>query len=248
MKRALRALGSALVLGGASVAAAHQGHPILRAERTIKLEADGLEGVRMVVTVNYGVEEMLRVMRSADADGDGSLDRREIEDAMLEWAETLRREMPVRLDGSFARVGYVQPFFEPTGAIQLRPGTLELTGIIRVGAGQHRLFITDDMPSDRFDRTDVMFTATNEAHLIASGPTEVPTEVTPSFAYGRTTDRPRVHSIGMVVEMPQPPEGRLPRPRSVGYHRPLALILAQTAIAVMIGRLVRAIRERDRKR
>lgn len=248
MRRVLRALAPALVIGGASVAAAHQGHPILRAERTIKLEADGHEGVRMVVTVNYGVEEMLRVARNADADGDGSLDRREIEDTMLEWAETLRRELPVRLDGSFARVRYVRPFFEPTGRIEMRPGTLEMTGMINVGAGRHQIFVTDDMPGDAFDRTDVMFTASNDAQLLASGPTERPTEVMPSFAYGRDTDRRRVHSITMMVEMPQPAEGRLPRPRSIGYERPLVLLLAQSAIAVMIGRLVRAMRERDRKR
>lgn len=246
MKRLARALVGLTFLGGSAVASAHQGHPVLRAERTLKFEADGEEGMRMVVTVNYGTEEMLRVARRADANGDGTLDRREIEDTMLDWADTLRRELPLRLDGSFARVDFVEPFFEPRGRIELRPGTLEMTGIIRMPAGRHELFVTDDMPGDQFERTDVMFTATNGARLLASGPTEVPTEVMPSFAYGRNTERRRVNSIGLHVEMPQPREGALPSPRSIGYHRPLAFILLQTMIAVLLGRVLRAIRERDR--
>lgn len=245
----MRSAGSAAALAllvGLPVASAHQGHVVLRAERTIKFEADGVEGVRMVVTVNYGPEEMLRVARRADGDGDGTLSRREVEDHMLEWAETLRRGLPVRVDGSFTRVDFVQPFFEPAGQIALRGGTLELTGRIRVGSGRHEIFVTDEMPPDDFERTDVMFTATNEAAMLTSGPNEAPTELMPSFAYGRTTERRRVHILGFSVEMPPPPEGSLPRPRSIGILRPLGLILSQTVIAVLLGRLVREMRARKR--
>lgn len=247
MRRAGIACAFAMV-AASSAASAHQGHVVLRAERTLKFEADGLEGLRMVVTVNYGPEQMLRVARSADSDGDGSLSRVEVEDFMLEWAETLRRGLPVRVDGSFTRVTFVEPFLEPTGPIALRPGTLEMTGRIVVGSGRHDVFVTDEMPVNDFERTDVMFTASNEATILASGPTEAPLELMPSFAYGRTTDRPRVHSIGFALEMPPPPEGSLPRPRSIGIARPLALILAQTGIAVVLSRLLYAIKARNRLR
>ena len=109
MKRGGLGLAVTVPLACASVpvALAHQGHPILRAERTIKLEADGDQGVRMVITVNLGAEEMLRVARRADENGDGIVVADEVEDYMLEWADSLRRGLPVRVDGAFARVAHL---------------------------------------------------------------------------------------------------------------------------------------------
>jgi hypothetical protein len=247
----VRSIGGATFVGAlacAGVAGAHQGHPVLRAERTIKLEADGDEGVRMVVTINLGAEEMLRIARRADENGDGLVDVHEVEEYMLDWADILRRGLPVRVDGSFARVDFVQPFFDPKGAISLRPGTLEYVGRIRVPSGTHALFVTDDMNTDEFDRTDVMFTSTNDARLVASGPSEAPDAVTPSFAYGRTTDRRRVRAIGMVVDMPPPETTVLPRAKPIGIAIPASLLASITLFALTLGRLLRAIRVRNAAR
>lgn len=247
-RRALTLLAVALALAAGARASAHNGHPILRAERTIKLEADGAEGLRMVVTINFGAEEMLRVARRADSDGDGNVVADEVEDYMLDWAEVLRRGLPVRVDGAFARVDFIEPFFDPKGPISLRPGTLEYVGRVRVGSGQHELFVTDEMNLDEFDRTDVMFTSTNDATLLTSGPTEAPTDITPSFAYGRTTDRARVHAFGMSVEMPPPEESELPRRPPPGFLIPAVVIPGVTVFNVMLGRLLRAIKLRNRQR
>lgn len=244
-RRAAVVLGCALALFVGTGARAHSGHPILRAERTIKFEADGHEGLRVVLTVNYGAEQMLRIARRADENGNGIVEAGEVEAFMHDWSNELRRQLPLRMDGSFARVTYGRTFFDPKGAIALAPGTLEIVAELLVPAGRHSIFLTDEMASDEFDRTDVMFEVTNGATLHASGPTEAPLEVVPSFAYGRSTEVRRVRAIGMVFDMPQPPGGSLPKPRALGLTLPLGVILIPTVFAVILGRLLRAIRERD---
>lgn len=221
---------------------AHQGHVLLRSERTIKLEIDGRQGLRVIVTVNYGEEEMLRLCRRADENGDGVLDDREASAHLEQWSEDLRRELPVRVDGGFRRIVWTDQFFEPTGPIVRRPGTLEMTGRVSVPTGRHELFFTDELPPDAFERTDVLYTSVNEGGLLSSGPSESPSELVPSFAYGPTTERRRVQAIGLVVTMPEPEGGVLPTRRPIGATGPLLFVLAQTLFAVWIGRMLRELR------
>jgi len=228
----------AIATGGG--ARAHSGHPILRAERTIKFEAVGHEGVRIVITVNYGAEQMLRIVRRADEDSNGVVDADEVAEFMQDWSRELRDDLPLHVDGARVRPAFTRPFFEPDGPVSLRPGTLEVVATIPLGEGRHEISLEDSMEADDFDRTDVMFEVTNEATLLASGPSATPIEVVPSFAYGRSTETRRVRNMGLAFTLPssEEPAG----PRRFAY---VALFLvAQSALAVAIGRLLRAMKKR----
>lgn len=232
-------------LAPASVGA-HAGHVPLRAERTLKFEANGGEGLRMIVTENFGAEEMLRRARRADENGDGTVSQNEATTFLEEWMEDVRRELPVRVDGGHTRVDFHDAYFHPQGRIQIVPGTLEVVGTIAIHAGTHEVFVTDEAPADAFERTDVLFTAENGATLLATGPTELPTELLPSFAYGAGLERRRVTQIGLRLTMPEPPEGELPKRRPFGILRPALALATITVFNVILGRLLRAIRLRDR--
>lgn len=244
-KRAGVVASGLIALSPIATASAHSGHPILRAERTVKLEADGREGLRLVVTVNYGAEQMLRVARRADLNGNGIVEASEIATFMDSWSDELARRLPVHVDGTRVRPRFVRPFYDPDGPVSLRPGTLEIVAEVPLAEGRHEIFVSDGMAADEFDRTDVMFEVTNEARLDASGPSAAPIEVVPSFAFGRSTELARVSSFGMVVEMPSASVVSTETDPNRKRLVPVAITALATVFAVAVGRLVRAMKARD---
>jgi len=241
VRRFLTGLACVVIVATGGAVRAHTGHPILRAERTIKFEAVGDEGLRIVVTVNYGGEQMLRMARRADENSDGVVDDSEVAEFMDDWSDELRDDLPVHVDGERVRPRFVRPFFEPAGPVSIRPGTLEIVATIPLAAGRHEVSLEDDMRADDFDRTDVMFEVTSEATLVASGPSATPTEVVPSFAYGRSTETRHVRSMGLAFTMPGGDESS---ERPLFAYVSIFLVL-QSIFAIGIGRLVRAMRRRD---
>lgn len=240
------ALLAALLSSLASVVHAHAGHDVLRAERYLKLEATD-RGVRIVLSLSLGTEEMLRIARIADEDQDGEVTQREAERYLEEWGETLRRELPMRVDGSFVRVPWGGPYFDPIGRITARTGSIELSAHVPLMHGRHFIVITDQMRFESFDRTDVSFAARDGGELINSGPNDAPTEVIPTFAYGRNAEIPRVRVIGMTIELPPPEIAELPPLRAQGQKWPLVLVPTISVFAVLFARLAREAKARRRR-
>lgn len=235
----------ALAFAGPPDAAAHSGHEVLRAERYLKLEATDA-GLRFVISISYGVEEMLRVARIADEDQDGVVTQREADRYMQDWGEVLRRELPVRVDGSFVRVPWAESFFDPIGRITPRTGTVELSAHVHLMPGRHFVVVTDQMRFEAFDRTDVTFGARDGGTLINAGPSDAPTELVQTLAYGRGADIARVRVLGMTIELPQPEVAELPFARPPGYLKPLVLLPTISIFAVLFARLYREYKARKR--
>jgi hypothetical protein len=235
-----------LAVGRVAVVRAHAGHDVLRAERYIKFEATDT-GLRVVVSLSLGTEEMLRIARIADEDQDGSVTERESQRYLEEWGETLRRELPMRVDGSFVRVPWAAPYFDPLGRISARSGTVEVSGVVHMVPGRHFIVVTDQMRFDSFERTDVTFAARDGGVLINSGPNDAPTELVETFAYGRNADIPRVRVIGLTIELPQPEVAELPKARARGTWLPFAVVPTVSIFAVLFARLAREAKERRRR-
>jgi hypothetical protein len=226
-------------------ASAHSGHDVVRAERYLKLEATD-SGLRFVVSVSYGAEEMLRVARMADEDQDGTITERESRRFMEDWAQTLRRELPVRSDGSFVSVLWAEGYFHPLGRISARPGTIEMTANISMMPGRHFIVITDQMRFESFDRTDVTFGERDGGTLITSGPSDQPTEIVRTLAYGRDAEIARVRVLGLAIELPPPELSTLPLARPKGMLLPLVIIPTLSLFAVAFARLAREAKARRR--
>lgn len=239
VSRFVTAVGLLLALaGGASRVAAHSGHVVARSERYLKLDV-GENGARLVVSLSLGAEEFLRISRRADSDHDGEVSRREADAFLGTFLDDVRRELPARLDGHFTRVDWGEPFMDPIGVIRAQPGTVEVVGRVRVPPGQHTLWVTDEMRQETIERTDVAFQVRDRVRLVASGPTDLPTSIVRTLAFGKDAPTRRAHSLAITVDVPMPPEGELPRPRPVGALGITLLIFAWSFIAVAISRLLR---------
>ncbi len=214
-------LGAALLLCAPAIARAHLGHQIARAERDLKLDVAGNEA-RVVVSLTLGDREGARLLEAADANADGSVDGSERDLYLAQWAEGLRSELPVEVDGTEQAVTFGEPYMDPIGRVRAVPVTVELVARVPLDGGREVVRITDAMVRrEVYDRTDVAFRARDGATIVASGADGEPTSLTPDLAYGPDVHAGEAVVITALVETPARPA---PLWHLVGIAAALALV------------------------
>ena len=186
---------------GAPVASAHLGHVILRAERYLKLDASEAD-TRLVVSLTLGATEGARVLAAADADSSGEVSSAEADAYLAQWAEGLRTDLPVRIDGAPAEVSWRDGYLDPIGPVQRTALTVEIVGHLPVQGREHRIHVHDGMRREVFDRTDVAFRAHDGAELVVSGPGLEPAELVEDLAFGRLEGAEAPADLSAVVRYP----------------------------------------------
>lgn len=153
----------------AATAQAHVGHVIARAERYLKLDVAGHEA-RAVVSLTLGEEEGERVLREADADGDGQVEPAESDAYLARWGEGLAQELPLSVDSQRRELRWGEGYMSPIGPVRRAPVTLEMVARFTLDGGEQRLRLEDRMVRRQvFDRTDVAFRVRDGAELLSSG-------------------------------------------------------------------------------
>jgi hypothetical protein len=225
----LLAVGALLHGLGAPTARAHLGHVVSRAERYLKLDASE-EDTRLVVSLMLGPEEGERVLTAADADGDRQVTPAEAERYLAEWAEALREELPVEIDGEPVPLSWSDGWLDPIGGVRRVPLTVEMVARLPTGGREHVVVFEDRMARrESFDRTDVVFRGRDGAELLACGPQAVPVDCTePEIGLVRGGAQPS--TFGARIRYPR-------RPEPIGPLLPAALL---AALATVVGLLAAA--------
>lgn len=183
MRRAsLALLVLALALAPAA-AAAHLGHVILRAERYLKVDASETD-TRVVVSLTLGAAEGARVLGAADANGDHEVTQGESDAYLAQWAEGLRTDLPIEIDGAPFAATWTEGYLDPIGPVAATPLTVEITAHLPLTGREHVVRVRDHMRREVFDRTDVAFRAHDGAEIVSCGPGEEPTGTQNDFSYG----------------------------------------------------------------
>lgn len=152
----------------ATAAQAHVGHQVQTAERYIKIDVSGYTG-RVVVSLNTGATETLRLLRLADADGDQTVTEEE-RDAYLEaWRAGLATEVELRAGDSVVPLEWGDAFMSPIGPMQATSGSVEMVGRFTFAGGEVTLTLRDDMPQGGFERTDYSARVRDGATLLGAG-------------------------------------------------------------------------------
>lgn len=238
--RAAPRLAAALILGaplGAlsgvllpAHASAHLGHTVVSAERFLKLDVSEAD-TRLVVSLTLGAAEGRRLLAEADADGDGSVSDAEANAYLAAWAEGLRDELPVEVDGSRVEVVFGEPFLDPIGRVSAVPVTVELVAHLPVEVPQARIVVHDRMVRrEIFDRTDVLFRAHDGAEIVASGLGETLTRRELDVAFGPSFQGPMPTAIALVARYPERAKGLSPR-----VLQRLAAAGVSLVFAVLVG-------------
>ncbi len=167
----------------ASVASAHLGHVLLRAERYLKLDASDTD-TRLVVSLTLGPEEGARILGAADADGDSAVSATESEAYLAQWGAGLVTDISVEIDGVAYVPTWTEGYMEPIGPVAPTALTVEITAHLPVTGQDHVIRFRDHMRREVFDRTDVAFRAHDGAELALAGAGDSPTELTHDLAFG----------------------------------------------------------------
>lgn len=185
-------------------ARAHLGHEIARAERYLKLDVAG-HTARVVVSLTLGAAEGGRVLRAADADGDGRVSEAERDAYLADWGNGLREELPVEVDGVRQELVFAEPYLDPIGRVRAVPVTIEMVARFDLGGGRQSVRIRDAMVRrEVYDRTDVAFRARDGARIAASGFGDE-ADPTPDLAYGPERARGQPVVLRAIVESPERP-------------------------------------------
>jgi hypothetical protein len=183
VKRGPLALAASALLGLLGVAHAHIGHTITRAERYLKLDATEAD-TRFVVSLTLGAAEGRNVLGQADADGSGEVTEAEMSAYLATWAEGLRTELPVEVDGEPIDVSWTDGWMDPIGEVRAVPVTVEMVAHLPLSDREHRVVVRDRMVRrEVFDRTDVAFRAHDGAELVHAGPNSEPPDVEEDAAF-----------------------------------------------------------------
>jgi hypothetical protein len=186
----------------ASMAHAHLGHVVVRAERYLKIDLEPTQA-RVVVSLTLGPDETVRIQSAADADRDGALTQAEADAYLAEWGRGLADELPVEVDGVPVTLVWGEPWMAPLGTIERVPGSVEMVARVPLPPGRHVLRVRDGMRVESFDRTDVNVTTSDSSvRLVAAGEGAEPRELTDRFAYG-PQNAPDV--ITVIAELPGTP-------------------------------------------
>lgn len=171
---AAAALTLSIALALAIPARAHVGHVISRAERYLKIDASEAD-TRVVVSLMLGPDEGQRVLEAADVDGDREVTQAEADLYLAEWAEGLRDELPVTIDGEHAPLSWTDGWLDPIGRVRPVALTVEMVAHLPRGGREQQIVLEDRMVRrETFDRTDVAFRAHDGAELVACGPVAEP--------------------------------------------------------------------------
>lgn len=242
MTRGARELAVVALLACApALAHAHLGHEIARAERYLKLDVAGHDA-RVVVSLTLGEREGERLLEAADTSGDGRVDEAERDAYLALWAQGLREELPVEVDGVAREVTFGEPYLEPVGRVRRVPVTVELVAHLALEGGRQTVRVTDRMVRrEVYDRTDVAFRVRDGASLVASGAEADPDARTADLAYGPDFQEGEPVILTAIVETP----ARATRPwHLVG----LAGALAALVLFVVVIRRRRARRRNGQRR
>lgn len=136
-------------------ASAHLGHVVLRAERYLKFDVEPA-ALRVVASLTLGPTEMARIMRDADTNEDGSVDAGEADTYMQTWGEGLAQELRMEVDGEPVVVVWGDAYFDPQGVIRSEAGSVEMVARIELDPGTHQVRLSDSMPTEALDRTDIV--------------------------------------------------------------------------------------------
>ncbi len=185
-----------------SIAHAHLGHVVVRAERYLKIDLEPTQA-RVVVSLTLGPDETVRIQSAADTDRDGTITQAEADTYMAEWGRGLATELPVEVDGEPVTLAWAEPWMAPLGRIERVPGSVEMVARVPLEPGRHVLRVRDGMRVETFDRTDVNVTTSDSSvRLVAAGEGAEPRELTDRFAYG-PQNAPEV--ISVIAELPGTP-------------------------------------------
>lgn len=196
------ALAALVLVASAAPAEAHLGHDVLRAERYLKIEV-APTGARFVVSLTLGPAEMATILERADADSDGTVTQAEADAYMGQWAEGLKSDLPVTVDGEAVTLAWGEPYFDPLGAVRPVNGTVEMVARLPLDGGEHTIALADDMRLESLERTDVRLTAEPPVELLAAGPGAEPPadEVVEDFYYGNDS-RAAPDAVSLRVNVP----------------------------------------------
>lgn len=197
-----------------TLASAHVGHVILRAERYLKLDVSGRDA-RVIVSLTLGEEEGQRVLELADADGDGAVTAAESDAYLAQWGEGLATEVPVRVDGELQALTWGDGYLDPLGEVREVPVTVEMVARFELAGGEQTVRVEDRMVRrEVFERTDVAFRVRDDAELLASGSTETPSEPILDLSYGPSFQQgePVVLTTLLTTPLPEPTAGGLVLP------------------------------------
>ncbi|MFT5355316.1 MAG: hypothetical protein ACI9KE_002532, partial [Polyangiales bacterium] len=136
-------------------AEAHLGHVVLRAERYLKFDVEPA-ALRVVASLTLGPTEMARIMRDADTSGDGSIDGSEADAYMQTWGNGLAEELRIEVDGEAVAVVWGDAYFDPQGVIRSEAGSVEMVARVELDPGTHRIRLSDSMPTEALDRSDIV--------------------------------------------------------------------------------------------
>jgi hypothetical protein len=185
-----------------SIAHAHLGHVVVRAERYLKIDLEPTQA-RFVVSLTLGPDETVRIQSAADTDRDGAITQAEADAYMAEWGRGLATELPFEVDGEPVTLAWAEPWMSPLGTIERVPGSVEMVARVPLEPGRHVLRLRDGMRVETFDRTDVNVTTSDSSvRLVAAGEGAEPRELTDRFAYG-PQNAPEV--ITVIAELPGAP-------------------------------------------
>lgn len=185
-----------------SIAHAHLGHVVVRAERYLKIDLEPTQA-RVVVSLTLGPDETVRIQSAADTDRDGTITQAEADAYMAEWGRGLATELPFEVDGEPVALAWAEPWMAPLGTIERVPGSVEMVARVPLEPGRHVLRVRDGMRVETFDRTDVNVTTSDSSvRLVAAGEGAEPRELTDRFAYG-PQNAPEV--ITVIAEFPGTP-------------------------------------------
>src|SRR5690606_9298437 len=94
-------------------------------------------------------------------------------------------ELTLELDGQRIDARWGEAYFEPIGAIDGTPATVEMVAHIPMSGGRHTVRLRDEMPTAAFERTDFVVTTRDGAMLLQSGRGESPSGAQRSIVAGR---------------------------------------------------------------
>jgi hypothetical protein len=229
VRRALRWSAALAFLLAVSVslaghASAHIGHTIARAERYLKLDATEAD-TRFVVSITLGEDEGIAVLADVDTDRDGQVSAGEADAYLATWADGLRDELPIEIDGTPIVVEWTEGWLDPLGAVRRVPVTVEMVAHLPLDARDHHVVVRDRMVRrEVFDRTDVSFRAHDGAELVHSGASEQPSGIEEDIGF--TREGPTLDVLAADVRYPE---------RSAFDVRLLIALAVVLSLALLVG-------------
>ncbi len=204
MTRLLAIAVAGVLFVAAPAARAHVGHVVIRATRYLKIEA-AADHVRVVVSLSLGEAEGRRIMVDADTDGDNELTQSEADAYVQRWAEGLRHELPLAVDGEDVELSWDEGhYFDPIGSVRAVPTAIEVVARWPLTGGEHALALRDEMVRpETFERTDVAFRVRDGAELLASGIGAAPAGLNRALFYPPPRSGRPGPQLGMRVSLPE---------------------------------------------